>query len=128
MLRVGGEEAQTGILVDCGVLEKSKLRVSNTAPGNYFYIYLYALPRVLHLLVRFWYILLLWLFRREHPHSSHYTEQALRAAGITSLVETMPKLYHPQLRVSAAYIFNELYFILCMLVWVPVGSSGLASK
>ena len=108
LLRVGGQEAQTGKLVNGGVLEQAKLRICNTAAGNDLHIYLHALSGTGHLLVRLGFVCIFRLFGRKQPHFAHDTEQTLWTAGVAALPQTVPQLDHAQRRIAAAHIADEL--------------------
>ena len=54
LLRIGGQKAESGELVNGGILEQAQLRVSNAAAGNDLHIHLDPFSRTSHLLVRFW--------------------------------------------------------------------------
>ena len=112
------QEAKSGKLIYSGVLIQSKLRIGNTASWNNFDIHLYSLPRISHLLVRFWYITLFSLFLFEHTKPFHDTIQDFRSAGIASIFQAMPQLDHSQIGISTAHILNKLYFIWRMLRWM----------
>ena len=51
LLRVGGQEAQAGELVNGGVLKQAEFRVGNTAAGDHLHIRLDTLSGIGHLLV-----------------------------------------------------------------------------
>ena len=87
LLRIGGQEAESGELVNGGVLEQAQLRVSDTVAGNDLYIHLDSFSRTSHLLVRFWCVSLFLLVLREHPQFAHDSEQALRPAGVAALFQ-----------------------------------------
>ena len=82
LLRIGGQKAQTGKLVNSGILEQAKLRIRDTASGNDFHIHLDTLPGIGHLLIGLWCIGLLCLLAGKHSQLPHDTKQALRMAGI----------------------------------------------
>ena len=90
LLRVGSQEAQTGELINSGVLEQAQLRVGDAAAGHHLHIHLDPLTWVGHLLVGFglvgWFLFPL----RKQSQLSHHPEQALLAAGIAPLPQTVP--------------------------------------
>ena len=51
LLRIGGQEAELGKLVNGGVLEQAQLRVCDTAARDHFHIYLDPLSWMGHLLI-----------------------------------------------------------------------------
>ena len=128
LLWVGGQEAQTGELVNGGVLVQTQFRVGDAALGDHFHIHLDPLTRVGHLLIGFglisWFLFCLW----EHPEFPHHPEQAFRAAGIAPLLQAVPQFHHAQVRISAAHVPNQLQFRLCVLVWMAVGPTGLTRQ
>lgn len=125
LLGVGGQETQTGELVNGGILVQAQLRVSDTASGDHFHVHLDPLAGIRHLLVRLWLAdwFLFWLW--EHPKFPHYPERAFRTAGVTSLPQPVPQLHHAEPGVPAAHIPDQFQLRLCVLVWVAVGPSGL---
>ncbi len=66
MLRIGGQKARTGKLVNSGILEQAKLWIRDTASGNDFHIHLDTLPGIGHLLIGLWCIGLLCLLAPAH--------------------------------------------------------------
>ena len=82
LLRVGGQEAQAGKLVNGSILVQAQFRVCDTASGDHPHIHLDPLAGISHLLVRLWFVggslFRLW----EQPQLPHRTEQAFRAAGV----------------------------------------------
>lgn len=106
LFRVGGQEAQACELVNGCVLVQAQLRVSNAATGDHLYIYIHldTLAGIGHLLVGLWPVGGFLLFRREHSQLPHYPEQALRAAGVAPLPQTVPQLYHTQIWIAAAHV------------------------
>ena len=52
LLRVSGQEAQSGKLIHGSVLKQAQLRVRDTAAGHHLHIHLNALSRIGHLLIR----------------------------------------------------------------------------
>ena len=104
LLRIGSQETQTGELIDGGVLIQAQLRVGDTAAGDHLHIYLDTLAGIGHLLVGLWPVGGFLLFRREHSQLPHYPEQALRAAGVAPLPQTVPQLYHTQIWIAAAHV------------------------
>ena len=82
LLRVGGQEAQAGKLVNGSILVQAQFRVCDTASGDHLHIHLDPLAGIGHLLIRLWFVggslFRLW----EQPQLPHHTEQAFRAAGV----------------------------------------------
>ena len=66
-LRLGGQEAEPGKLVNSCILEQAKLRIRDTAAGDDLHIRLDFFSRTSHLLVRFRHISLFLLLLWEHP-------------------------------------------------------------
>ena len=128
MLRVGGQEAQAGELVNGGVLEEAQLRVSNAPAWYYFHIHLHPLARIGHLFIRLGFVCFFLLSRRKQPQFTHDPEQALRTADVTSLPQPVPQLYHAQVGIAAAHIPDQLQFRLGVLVGMAVGPPGLAGQ
>ena len=128
LLRIGDEEPQARELVDGGVLEQPKLRIRDALARHDLHIHLHALSGMGHLLVRLGFVCIFRLFGRKQPHFTHDTEQALRAAGVAALLQTVPELDHAQGWISAAHIADELQLGLCVLVGVAVRASGLAGQ
>lgn len=108
LFRISGQEAETGELIDGGVLEESLLWVGKTLEGDHLDVDLHSLTGVLHLLVGFGNVCLLRFWWREHPLLPHDPEQALRVPGISSLSQPVPKLCHTQIGISSAHIPDEL--------------------
>ena len=79
LLRIGGKKAESGKLVNSGVLEQPQFRACDTEARNYFHIHLDSLTRIGHLLVGLGDISFFLLFLREHIQLAHDAEQALRA-------------------------------------------------
>ena len=90
LLRIGGQEAEPGELVNGGILEQAQFWVRDAAAGHDLYIHLDSFSRTSHLLVRFWCVSLFLLLLREHPQFAHDSEQALRPAGVAALFQTVP--------------------------------------
>ena len=128
MLRIGGQEAEPGELVNGGTLEQAQLRVSDAAAGNYFHIHLDPFSRIRHLLVRFWRISLFLLLLWKHPQLTHDPEQALRPASVAALFQAVPQLYQAKLWITAAHIPDQLQLRFGMLVWMAVRTPGLAGQ
>ena len=128
LLRIGGKEPQTGKFVGGGVLEQAKLRIRDTAARNDLHIHLYALTRMGHLLIWLRFVCIFRLFSRKQTHFTHDAEQALRAASVAALPQTMPEFNHAQGWISAAHVPDEFPFCFRMLVWMAVRSPGLAGK
>ena len=128
LLRVGGQEAQAGELVNGGVLKQAEFRVGNTVAGDHLHIHLDTLAGIGHLLVGLWLAGRFLLFRREQPQLSHYPEQALRAAGVAALSQPVPQLHHTQLGISPAHVPDQLQLRLCVLVGMAVGPPGAARQ
>ena len=128
LFRVGGQKAQTGELVNGGILEQAKLVVWNTPAWHYLYIYLDPLAWIGHLLIRLGPVCLFLLCRRKQPQFAQNTEQALWAAGIAPLPQPVPQLHHAQVWIAAAHIPDQLQLRLCMLVGMAVGPPGLADQ
>jgi len=128
LLRVGGQEAQAGELVNGGVLKQAEFRVGNTVAGDHLHIHLDTLAGIGHLLVGLWLAGRFLLFRREQPQLSHYPEQALRAAGVAALSQPVPQLHHTQLGISPTHVPDQLQLRLCVLVGMAVGPPGAARQ
>ena len=92
LLRIIGQEAEPGELVNGGILKQAQLRVCNTLSGDNLHIHLNPLSRTSHLLVRLWGISLFLLLLWEHPQLAHDPKQALRPAGIAALFQAAPQL------------------------------------
>ena len=128
LLRVRSQEAQTGELINGGILEQAKLRVCNTPAGHYFHIHLDTLARIRHLPVRLGFVRFLLLRGRKQPQPAQNAEQALRTAGIASLTQPVPQLHHAQVGIAAAHIPDQFQLRLCVLVGMAVGPSGLTGQ
>ena len=128
LLRIGGKEPQTGKFVGGGVLEQAKIRIRDTAARNDLHIHLYALTWMGHLLIWLRFVRIFRLFSRKQTHFTHDTEQALRAASVAALPQTMPEFNHAQGWISAAHVPDEFPFCFRMLVWMAVRPPGLAGK
>ena len=128
LFRVGGQEAQACELVNGCVLVQAQLRVSNAATGDHLHIHLDTLAGIGHLLVGLWPVGGFLLFRREQAQLSHDPEQALRAAGIAPLPQTVPQFHHAETGVPAAHVPDQLEFRFCVLVGMAVGPPGLAAQ
>ena len=63
LLRVGGQEAQAGELINGGVLKQAEFRVGDAAAGDHLHIYLNPLAGIGHLLVGLWLVGRFLLFR-----------------------------------------------------------------
>ena len=107
LLRVGGQEAQAGELINGGVLKQAEFRVGDAAAGDHLHIYLDPLAGIGHLLVELWLAGRFLLFGWEQPQLFHYPEQALRAAGVAPLPQPVPQLHHTQLWIAAAHIPDQ---------------------
>ena len=128
LLRVGSQEAQTGELVNGGVLVQLELRVRDALTGHNFHVHLDTLAGIGHLLVRLgpvWYLL---LGRRKHPQLPHDPEQALRTASVAPFPQPVPQLHHAQVWVTAAQISDQLQLCLRVLVGMAVRPPGLAGQ
>lgn len=128
LLRVGGQKAQACELVNGCVLEQAQLRVGDTAAGDHLRIHLRLLSGIGHLLVGLWLVGWLLFRLRIQAQLSHYTEQALRAAGITPLPQTVPQFHHTQVGIAAAHVPNQFQLCLRMLVRVVVRPPGLTGQ
>lgn len=128
LLRVGGQKAEPGELVNGSVLEQAQLWICNAAARDYLHIYLDSLSGIGHLLVRFWNISLFLLLPRKHTQLTHDTEQALGPAGITPQLQAVPQLHQSKARVAAAHVPDQLQFCLCVLVWMAVGPPRLTGQ
>jgi len=128
LFRVGSQEAQTGKFINGGVLVQAELRVCNTPAGHYFHIHLDPLAGIGHLLIGLRTVDLFLAGRREKPLLAHNPEQALRAAGITTLPQPVPQLHHTKVWIAAAHIPDQLQLRLCVLVGMAVGTSGLTGQ
>ena len=124
----GSKEPQTAELVNSSVLKQTKLGICNTAAWNDFHIHLDALAGMGHLLVWLGFAGVFRLFGRKHPKLSHHAEQALRAASVSTLPQAVPEFDHAKRRIPAAHIADLLQFVVCVLIWMAVGPSGLAGK
>ena len=128
LLRIGGQEAEPGELVNGGILEQAQFWVRDAASGDDLYIYLDSFSRTGHLLVRLWrisfFLLLLW----EHSQFAHNGKQALRSAGVAALLQAVPQLHQADLWIAAAHIPDQLQLRFGMLVWMAVRTPGLASQ
>ena len=127
LLRVGSQEAQAGELIDGGVLVQAQLRVGDAAAGDHLHIHLDPLTWIGHLLVGLGFISWFLLFRREQAQLSHDPEQALRAAGVAALPQTVPQLHHAEAGVPAAHVPDQLQLRFRVLIGMAVGPPGLAS-
>lgn len=128
LLRICYQEAQSGKLVDSGILEQVQLRVCNTLARNYLHIHLDTFTRIGHLLVGFGVVRLFLLCRGKQPQFSHDSKQAFRTARIATPPQAMPQLHHTQRRIPTAHIPDQLQLCFCVLVGVAVGSSGLTGQ
>ena len=128
MLRIGSQEAQTGELIDGGVLEQAQLRVGDAAAGHHLHIHLDTLAGIGHLLVRLGLVGRLLLRLRKQTQRPHDTEQALRAAGVAPLPQPVPQFHHTEVRIPAAHVPNQLQFRLCVLVRVVMRPPGPAGQ
>ena len=128
LLRIGCQKAQACELVDGGVLIKAKLRVCHAFARNDLHIDLNALSRMGHLLIRLRLVRLFRLFGRKHSHFAHDPEQALRAAGVAPLPQTMPQLNHAEAWIPAVHVADELQLGLCVLVWMAVRTPGVVAQ
>lgn len=108
LLWIGREETQTRELVNSGVLEQTKLRISNASARNDFHIYLNALSGMGHLPIRLQLVRLFRLFGRKQLHFAHDPQQALRTAEVATLPQEGPELNHAQRWISAAHVTDEL--------------------
>ena len=100
----------------------------NTLAGHHLHIDLNALARIGHLLIGFRMkdsFLLLW---RKQPRFAHDPEQALQAAGITSLPQPVPQLHHTQVWITAAQIPDQFQLCRCVLIGMTAGPPGLAGQ
>ena len=128
VLRVGSQEAQACELVNSSVLVQAQLRACDTAAGNHLHIYLNPLVGIGHLLVGLWLVGRFLLFLWKQSQFSHDSEQALRAAGVAPLPQTVPQLHHAQVGIAAAHIPDQLQLCFCMLVRVAVRPPGLTGQ
>lgn len=71
LLGIGGQETESGKLVNGCILEQAKLWIGDTAAGNYLHIYLETLTRIGHLLVGVGSIRLFLLPLWKHPQFPH---------------------------------------------------------
>ena len=94
LLRVGGQEAQAGKLVNGSILVQAQFRVCDTASGDHLHIHLDPLAGIGHLLIRLWFVggslFRLW----EQPQLPHHTEQALFVGGSLFRLWEQPQLPH----------------------------------
>ncbi len=60
------------------------------------------------------------LFSRKQTRFAHNAAQALRAASVSTLPQTMPEFNHAQGWISAAHVPDEFPFCFRMLVWMAV--------
>ena len=104
LLRIGGQEAESGELVNSGILEQAQFWIRDAAAGNDLHIHLDSFSRMSHLLVGFWRISLFLLLLWEHPQLAHDTEQALRSTGIASLFQAVPQFHQAKLWVAMVHI------------------------
>ena len=126
LLGIGGQKAEPGKLVNSGVLEKTQLRICDTATRDDLHIHLDSLAGIGHLLIGLWSIGLFLLLFWKHTQLAHHAEQALRPAGIPPLPQTVPQFYQAQGRIVAAHIPDLLQLRFCVLVGMAVRTPGLA--
>ena len=107
LFRVGRQEAQAGKLVNGSILVQAQFWVCNTASGDHFHIHLDALAGISHLLIGLGFISWFLLFGWEQTQRSHDPEQALRAAGVAPLPQTVPQFHHTQGWIAAAHIPDQ---------------------
>lgn len=128
LLLIGPEEAQARELVDSGVLEQAQLGICDTGLGNHLDVYLYSLAGIGHLLVGLSLVSGFLLNTMRKAQSAQHTEQALRAAGITSLSQPVPQLRQAQLWIPAAHVLDKLELLRRMFVRVVMRAAGLAGQ
>ena len=68
MFRVGSQEAQTGELVNGGVLEQTEFRVCNAPAGHHLHIHLNPLAGIGHLLIRLGFVRFFLLGAGNNPN------------------------------------------------------------
>ena len=74
LFRISGEKPQTCKLIDSGILEQAKLRVSNTAAGDHFHSNLNPFSGIGHLLIRLGFAGGFGFRLREHTEFAHDPE------------------------------------------------------
>ena len=82
LLRVCGQEAQAGELVNGGVLVQAEFCGCDTLSRNYVHIHLDSSAGIGRLLIELGFVCLFLLSRRNQAQLPHHSEQAFRAAGI----------------------------------------------
>ena len=82
LLRVCGQEAQAGELVNGGVLVQAEFCGCDTLSRNYVHIHLDSSAGIGRLLIELGFVCLFLLSRRKQAQLPHHSEQAFRAAGI----------------------------------------------
>ena len=125
---VGGQKAESGELINGGILEQAQFRVSDAAARDDLHIHLNLFSRMSHLLVMFWRISLFLLLLWEHPQLAHNPKQAFGSAGIATLFQAVPQLHQAELWITTAHIPNQLQFRFGMLVWMSVRPPGLTGQ
>ena len=121
------QKAESGELVNGGILEQAQLWVSDATAGNDLHIHLDSFSRTSHLLVRLWRVSIFLLFLWEHTQFMYDSKQALGPTSIAALLQTVPQLHQAELRI-AAHVPNQLQLRFCMLIWMAVRTPGLAGQ
>lgn len=120
-----------GILINGSILEEMFANypaVYKAGRGNKFHIHLYTLPRMIHLLIRFWDI---FGVRWVDCHNALFFEEAVessKGSGITTLPEFNPENNKTCMGVTPAHIGNKLNLVRGMLFGVVVGSAGKVAQ
>ena len=101
----------------CGISYKAGGR-------NELHVYLNSLTWVLHLLIRFRYVLGVWQLHRHLTPLSQKPIQPGNGSGVSSLPELDPEHYDPGVRVPAPHIVYELDFLWPVLIGMTVRTVG----
>ena len=74
LLWIGGQEAQTGELINGGVLVQTQFRVCDTTTRNHLHIHLDPLAGIGHLLIGLGFVCLFLFCGRKHTQFPHHSE------------------------------------------------------
>lgn len=124
MFKIGSQEVQTSKFVNGGILEWTQVWVCDAPERHYFCIDLDLLTGIAHLFIGLGFVSGFPSTQREEIQVAHHLEQALRAVGIIPL----SKLSNTQVWITLEPISDQLQFCLSVLIWMAVGTPGLAER
>ena len=123
LLRISGQEAQTGELINGGVLKQAQFRVSDAAAGDHLHIYLDTLSGIFHLLIRLRNIFGIRKFLSQDSLFLQKTIQSWDGTFITALHKFDPKDNQTRMGIAPTHILDQLDFFRCMLIGMVMGTA-----